>query len=163
MSQLRPQPQPKLVCRAVRAVSSPLLSSLVSSPAHPASNALPLLPSHMTCAAPRRAATLGLVTGAPPRPRTSLHAVVAPLPPLRRLESAGRTMAAGSCAAAPVAGLPSLRTPPPTNLRIGGFFHCSSAARSPGGAVLGWTLGAKKQAPTPPAVARLNRVLASCG
>ncbi|RLM92921.1 uncharacterized protein C2845_PM08G16130 [Panicum miliaceum] len=68
---------------------------------------------------------------------------------------------AGSCAAAPVAGLPSLRTLPPTNLRLGGFLHCSSAARSPGGPPLGWTRGAKKQTTTPPAVARLNRLL--CG
>ncbi|PUZ56198.1 hypothetical protein GQ55_5G276500 [Panicum hallii var. hallii] len=68
---------------------------------------------------------------------------------------------AGSCAAAPVAGLPSLRTLPPTNLRLGGFLHCSSAARSPGGAPLGWTQGARKQTTTPPAVARLNRLL--CG
>ncbi|CAO2179553.1 unnamed protein product [Urochloa humidicola] len=68
---------------------------------------------------------------------------------------------AGSCAAAPVAGLPSLRTPPPVGLRLGGFLHCSSAAWSPGGAALGWTRGAKKQAPTPQAVARLNRFL--CG
>jgi len=66
---------------------------------------------------------------------------------------------AGSCAAAPVAGLPSLRTPPPTNLRLGGFLHCSSAPRSPGGALLGWTQGAKKQTTTPLAVARLNRGL----
>nr|CAB3473322.1 unnamed protein product [Digitaria exilis] len=68
---------------------------------------------------------------------------------------------AGSCAAAPVAGLPSLRTPPPNNLRLGGFLSCSSASRSPGGAVLGWAQGTKKQTPTPPAVARLNRFL--CG
>ncbi|RLN25048.1 uncharacterized protein C2845_PM07G12850 [Panicum miliaceum] len=68
---------------------------------------------------------------------------------------------AGSCAAAPVAGLPSLRTPRPTNLRIGGFLHSALAARSPGGAPLGWTQRAKKQTTTPPAVARLNRLL--CG
>lgn len=65
---------------------------------------------------------------------------------------------AGSCAAAPVAGLPSLRTPPPTNQRLGGFLPCSSAARSSGVAVLGWAKGAKKQ---PSGVARLNRLL--CG
>lgn len=68
-------------------------------------------------------------------------------------------MMAGSCAAAPVAGLPSLRTPPPTHLRLGGFFPCSSAARSPGGPVLGCALVPKKQTA---GVARLNRVLASC-
>jgi len=63
---------------------------------------------------------------------------------------------AGSCAAPPVAGLPSLRTPPPTHLRLGGFLPCSSAARSRGGAVLGCALGAKKQTP-----GVLNRLL--CG
>ncbi|CAL4963131.1 unnamed protein product [Urochloa decumbens] len=68
---------------------------------------------------------------------------------------------AGSYAAAPVAGLPSLRTPSPAGLRLVGFLRCSSAARSPGGAALGWTPGAKKQAPMPQAVARLNRFL--CG
>ncbi|WVZ70024.1 hypothetical protein U9M48_018730 [Paspalum notatum var. saurae] len=64
---------------------------------------------------------------------------------------------AGSCAAAPVAGLPSLRTPPPpppSNVRLGGFLPCSSSARSPGGAALGWAQGDKKP---PPGVARLNR------
>ncbi|RCV25898.1 hypothetical protein SETIT_5G202200v2 [Setaria italica] len=64
---------------------------------------------------------------------------------------------AGSCAAAPVGGLPSLRTPPRMNLRLGGFLHCSSAARSPGGVLLGWAQATKQ----PPAVARLNRLL--CG
>ncbi|KAJ1283857.1 hypothetical protein BS78_03G159300 [Paspalum vaginatum] len=68
---------------------------------------------------------------------------------------------AGSCAASPVAGLPSLRTPSPTYLRLGGFLPCSSSARSPGGAVLGWAQGDKKQPPAPPGVARLNRLL--CG
>ncbi|XP_066306407.1 uncharacterized protein [Miscanthus floridulus] len=63
---------------------------------------------------------------------------------------------AGSCAAQLVAGLPSLRTPPPTHLRLGGFLPCSSAARSRGGAVLGCALGAKKHKP-----GVLNRLL--CG
>ncbi|AQK96104.1 hypothetical protein ZEAMMB73_Zm00001d011178 [Zea mays] len=54
---------------------------------------------------------------------------------------------AGSCAAVPVAGLPSLRTPMPTHLRLGGFMPCSSAARSRGAAVLGCALGARKQTP----------------
>ncbi|CAL4949236.1 unnamed protein product [Urochloa decumbens] len=112
----------------------------------------------MTRAAPRRAAILGSVTRAPPR-TSSLRAAL-PLPPLRRLESAGGMTMAGSCAAAPVAGLPSLRTPP-AGLRIGGFLHCSSASRRPGGAALGWARSAKKQAPTQQAVARLNRFL--CG
>lgn len=63
---------------------------------------------------------------------------------------------AGSCAAPPVACLPSLRTLPPTHVRLSGFLPCSSAARSRGAAVLGCALGAKRQTP-----GLLNRLL--CG
>jgi hypothetical protein len=74
-SQLRPQPN---WCRAV---SSPLLSRLRLIPSPPC-NALLLLPSHMTCAAPRSHPCL--VTRTPPR--TSVEALLS-LAPLRGLES----------------------------------------------------------------------------
>ncbi|NP_001355878.1 cysteine sulfinate desulfinase/cysteine desulfurase and related enzymes [Zea mays] len=63
---------------------------------------------------------------------------------------------AGSCAAPPVACLPSLRTLPPTHVRLSGFLPCSAAARCRGAAVLGCALGAKRQTP-----GVLNRLL--CG
>jgi hypothetical protein len=134
------------------AVTSPLLSSSHPQPTH--SNAL--LPSHLTCAAPRRAAQPSLFCPGYAATHISSSASLPPSSSWIGIDAWKWMTMAGSCAAVPVAGLPSLRTPMPTHLRLGGFMPCSSAARSRAAAVLGCALGARKQTP-----GVLNQVLAS--